>query len=397
MSDKPKRTAGKLWVTILLILLTALILAAAIWVGVRMVIITRARSTQVTHEIGEWFEIAPEGIVSANGEPVYTQMRLGRENKIIVFFYGGGISYNDFMAARPFTGAVLFNEHGFYTDDVEGMIPDYCELGIGSSQPNNPFRDWTIIAIPYTTGDFHVGRAEYEYTALDGTEQTLHHHGYENYRAIMDEAVKHFITQPEELLIAGYSAGGYGAAILARDVLENYFPEAGHTTVCIDSSLLLIDDWVAVLRDVWNAPEEIVARVRSDNLIVDFLTDLYETYGESVTYLYVGSTRDGELTRYQSYFSLGVYAADNAKGRLFTRDLAEMLRQLRENIPGIGIYLFDSLPFSIYPFQMRLTQHTILETQTVYWRLTDRRSAIQWLADSVEGRVTSCGLNLLWR
>ena len=383
------------WWQWLLIGLAAVILALGIWIAVRWIIILRARTPEVEYDPGVWFELAPEGVMTAEGEPYTTRMRVGEENKVIVFFYGGGISINEYTAARPYLGMWIDREPGFYSNSTEGQIPDYCELGIGSTRRDNPFRDWTVIVIPYTTGDFHIGRGEYEYTSLEGEPEILYHHGYDNYRAIMDAAMEYTGSEPEELLVAGWSAGGYGAAILTEALLENYFPGAGHVTVCVDSSLLILDNWTEVFRDVWNVPEKFVSKIHSNNLIVDFLTDLYSTYGDDMTILYVGSVRDGALAKYQTYFDTGVYASGNRTAWVYTGYLRAMIRQLQQNIPTIGIYLFDQLPYSWNPFMNRLTQHTILETSTAYWRLTAGRSAIQWLNAAVNGDVYTVGLEKL--
>jgi len=382
-----------LYIVIFLLIVLAFLMAV---LAVRYYIITHSH-TAVQQQPGEWFEIAPEGIVSADGSPVTTLMRVGTENKVAVFFFGGGISLNEYTAARPYVGMTMDVEPGFYSPNTSDQIPDWCFTGIGDAVPVNPFRDWTIIIIPYTTADFHVGNAEYEYTALDGSKAVLHHHGYENYRAIMDEAIwsSYISDHPDELLVAGYSAGGYGAAMLTEDLLENYFPEAGHVTLCVDSSLLILDNWQEVFRDVWNVPEKFTEKIRSENLIVDFMGDLYDTYGEKMTFLYIGSVRDGALTRYQTYFDLGIYAASNRNVGVYTMYLRDMVQKLRERVPTIGIYLFDRLPFSIRPNQFLLTQHTILETRTVFWRLTDRTPVIFWLDRAVSGDVTSLGLQLL--
>ena len=378
-----------------LLIPAVLLLAALVWVGARFYIIVQSRTPKVAYDPGVWFELAPEGAISSDGAPVSTRMRVGKENKVIVFFYGGGISLNEYTAARPYVGMWMDREPGFYSPTAADQIPAYCELGIGSRQGSNPFRDWSIVVIPYTTADFHIGDGEYPYTALDGSEKVLYHHGYGNFRAFMDEAMTYLDDAPEELLIAGWSAGGYGAAILAEELMEDYFPGAGHTTVCVDSSLLILEDWPSVARDVWNAPEKFVEKMKTENLVVDFLTDLYETYGDSVTYLYVGSVRDGALARYQTFFDTGVYTVSNRIIWVYVDYLRSMVRQLRENIPDIGIFLFDRLPFSVNPFLYGLTQHTILETQTAYWRLTSGRTAVGWLYDAVNGDVQTFGLEKL--
>ena len=396
MEESNEKKQRKHWWLWIVIPIAVLALAAAAVFGMRYYRLKQAEILRAEAVPGTWIEIAPDGIVSGNGEPVHTEMRLGTENKVIVFFYGGGISVNEYMAARPYIGTWTFaDEIGFYAADLVGTIPDYLESGLGSANRSNPFRDWTILVIPYTTGDFHIGTADYAYTDMDGNEQILYHHGYTNFRAIMDEAMLYLDEDPEQLLVAGWSAGGFGAAALAGDLMEDYFPGAGHTTVCVDSSLLIWDGFPETVTEVWGAPEEIAARYQTENPIVDLMGSLYDTYGESITYLYIGSTRDGALARYQNFFNTGIYRVSNTQGQMFLLSLRNTLSAMKENVPTLGVYLFNDLPFSMYPSQFMLTQHTLLITPMMFTRLTDRVRPADWLMNATEGRVEDHGLRLM--
>ena len=392
---KQKRTFKWKWV---LIPAAVIVIAAIILLGVMSFLIKQSQEpAAVSYDPGDWIELHPEGIVSADGEPVYTEMRIGAENKTLVIFYGGGICCDPFTAFRPFTGAkIVADENGFYTKNIDGMIPDYCELGIASTDEENPFHDWTVIIIPYATGDFHLGMGDHVYTDPEGNERTVRHHGYINYRAIMDEAMNYTDPAPDELLIVGYSAGGFGAAALTDDLIENYFSDAGHVSVCVDSSLLIWDGFQQTAAELWEVPDEISDRLISDNPLADLLTSLYGKYGDSLTYMYIGSVRDGELVRYQNYFYSGKYTATNALGRAFTNDLRKSLASIKNVIPGFRVYLFDRLPFSIRPNQIFLTQHTITVSRMMFWRLTDGVPPAEWLYQSVYGDVWEHGLNLLF-
>ena len=50
---------------------------------------------------GKWYGIPLNGCVSSDGEAVHAGMRLGSENKLVILLFGGGVSWNEFMAARP--------------------------------------------------------------------------------------------------------------------------------------------------------------------------------------------------------------------------------------------------------------------------------------------------------
>ena len=81
-----------------------------------------------------------------------------------------------------------------------------AEGGIGSSGKDNPFRDWTMIVLPYGTGHFHTGTGKFPYTDTEGNPQILYHNGYRNYQLFMEEALR-YINVPDTLLVTGFSAG----------------------------------------------------------------------------------------------------------------------------------------------------------------------------------------------
>lgn len=367
-----------------------LLAAALTWIA-----LSREERAEPAEDAAGWLDLTPDGIVSANGTPVASRMKIGSESgKVIVLFYGGGLSIDAYTAARPFTTTEFLSEDGFYAPDTGGIIPNLCEEGLGSSRAENPFREWTLIVIPYTTADYHIGTADFAYTDEDGRERILHHHGYTNYRAIMDEASACLEAETEELLIAGTSAGGFGAAMLAGDLIEDYFPAAAHVTVCIDSAFQYFGAWESVAREIWGAPEKIVSRMRSPNLVVDFLADLQGTYGDRLTCVYIGSLRDGALTKYQSYLNGLAFDSDSGQGLFYMRDFSVMLRELRQAVPDIGIYLFDFLPYSDQPDQAFLTQHTILLTDPFFWPMADGVRPADWLMDAVKDAVRSHGVDL---
>ena len=385
----------KKWGRALLIVVSFLLVAAAVWYAARHAVYRPEATDDSGDEDGRWIDLAPEGIISANGSPVTSRMRLGSESgKVIVLFYGGGISINEYMAAHPFTSTDFFSEDGFYAADIQGIIPDLCDEGLGSRRADNPFRNWTLIVIPYTTADYHIGTTDYAYTDEDGNGQILHHHGYTNFRAIMDEASAYLDAETDELLIAGTSAGGFGASMLAGEIVEDYFPGAKHVTVCIDSAFQYYGDWETVAREIWGAPETITQIISSPNLVVDFLAELIDVYGDRLSCLYIGSVRDGSLTKYQAYLNGLAFDVDSGQGLLYMRDFSVMLRELRQTVPNIGVYLFDYLPYSDQWDQAFLTQHTILLTEPLFWPMTDGIRPVDWLMSAVEGDVADHGLEL---
>ncbi len=45
-----------------------------------------------TPEVGKWYRITPEGTQSSDGTEWHGLIRVGKENKLAVYFFGGGAS-----------------------------------------------------------------------------------------------------------------------------------------------------------------------------------------------------------------------------------------------------------------------------------------------------------------
>ena len=175
----------------------------------------------------------------------------------MVYFAGGGASLNEETARND-----TYNTRLVWPDYLANVTMNMG--GLASDVENGPFSDWSFILFPYATGDFHSGTGEFRYTDTDGKEKILYHNGYTNYTLAMKEIMeKAGIENADIVLVTGYSAGGFAAALLADDVYTNYFPKAAGKNVLVDASLLLYDDWHDVAVNIWKTPKEISEKLWS--------------------------------------------------------------------------------------------------------------------------------------
>ena len=374
-TKKNKRHTGKTILIVVLALLIAAVVFAAVILG--KTVLVKHPELKGEPEIGKWYRITPAGTKSSDGSEWHGLIRLGSENKVVVYFFGGGASINGYTSER---GKEFFAT----TASVQDFV---ASGGIGSSAEENPFRDWTFLVLPYASGDFHSGTGEYHYTD-GGKEKIVYHNGYNNYSAFMD-AVKPYVGEPDTLLVTGFSAGGFGTSLLADDVIDR-FPSAKNVTVCVDSSLLLYDGWHETAVDLWQSPAEISDRLTTDNIVLDSLVALYEKRGDSVKILFDCSYRDDTLMQYQSFIDTGKMDKTRALGDRFQADLSKMVAGLQENIPGVGIYIWN---YGEDP-ETHNTQHTIISSN-VFDKLEDGVSVADWIYAAVNGDVQSHGLTLL--
>ena len=367
-------TKKKRIIKVVLIAAVSMIAVTALGIAIflKMTILNTFPKLEGEPEIGKWYDVPVENAFSSDGSEWHGIFRKGTENKVVVYFFGGGVSIT------PET-----SEGGkeFYATTM--LAQDFvAQGGIGSSADDNPFKDWSFIVIPYATGDFHAGTGIYE------GEKTVYHTGYNNYSAFVEQ-IKPYVGEPDTLLVTGFSAGGFATSLLADDVIDR-FPSAGNVTVCVDSSLLLYDGWHDTAVDLWRTPSEISDRLTTDNLVLDSLTALYEKRGDSVKILFDCSYRDDTLMQYQSYIDTGKMDKTKELGDDFQQDLKEMVFALQANIPDVGIYIWNNGEDA----DTHNTQHMIISSN-VFDKLGNDRSVGEWIFDAVNGDVRTYGLELL--
>lgn len=335
---------------------------------------------------GKWYRVISSEMKDSEGNGYHAFFKKGKENKVLIYFAGGGVSINE-ETARDDT----YNTKMVQPDIMANITMNMG--GLASDSEDSPFGDWSMILFPYATGDFHAGTGEFHYTDTDGKKKILYHNGYVNYTETMKQVMeKAGISNPEAVVVTGYSAGGFGAALLADDVFTNYYPDAESKTVLVDASLLLYEDWHTVATDVWQTPKEISDKLPGNNLTLDCLTALHEKYGDGIHLLFDSSTRDGDLAKVQNYLNTGVMDVTEKEADIYQQILKETIPQFKE--AGVSLFIWDGLPW--YDDPRNLTMHTIIATPTVWLPFEEQQKSIaEWLSDAIGGDLKDYGLDLV--
>lgn len=263
--------------------------------------------------------------------------------------------------------------------------------GILEDHPRNPFRDWSMLVMPYPTGDFHCGAGDCPYTAQDGSKRVCHHHGYNNFHTVLDKVIP-MLPNPEALLVSGCSGGGFGAALLTDSIMARY-PECGNVTCLVDSGFFPLHDWHGVAQHVWHAPEEISKRIHTDNITLDALQALEKDQGDRVKILLAVSKKDSALARMMNLTVNGKFEFSKESGEQLKSWMDSMMDEVQKTIPGAGMYFFDVPDKS--QKGMELTIHCIITEPVTYENRTDGVTCIQWITDAVNGKVRTYGRELL--
>ncbi len=163
-------------------------------------------------------------------------VKRGDPTKLMVFFMGGGACWDITNCVYNHT----YSEDLFESVMLLGLVSAGAAGGQGvgglldTANPDNPFRDWTIVYVPYCTGDLGAGQQntlyDDDYNPVNPTDVTIRHRGAVN-RSLVIEWMKANIPPAAvtHIFVTGLSAGSY-ASLLAFPYIRTEYSAA--TTAC---------------------------------------------------------------------------------------------------------------------------------------------------------------------
>ena len=350
-----------------------------------------------------WYQVPiPEG-KCGDGSEYHIYVRKGSSDKLCIFFSGGGIAINEYMAARPVNGgSVAAWLPNYYWNNLR-LFTQVMNIGVGITKNgnDNPFDDWDFIVITYATGDMHVGDSVFTYHTAkenlpegspEGQEEVLYFHGYQNFLAAM-RAGKTLFPDAKKLLIAGESAGAFAVPALAEEIVGEFYPACSDVTLFSDSAQLLYGGWKRTLRDVWHARRELWMGVNGKNLTYEWYRGVCTRQGNRFKYLYAGSVRDYLLSAFYNDVTNKVYGTDSQNQKIYYRQMKRMIADLQRLDPEFNFFIYDwHRPLSIYKGG---TIHTAVRQPEFTLRTQDDVTMAYWLHECVEGRRFDVGMQLL--
>jgi hypothetical protein len=195
-------------------------------------------------ETSDWVDVP--GMICGDGTPTGIAISRGRPDAVLVYLSPGGACWSATecdVLFKSFSGTTYALYSPFV---VPGTVLDRRLAG-------NPFSDWTIVFVPYCTGDVHVGDSAQDY---GGTVGPWQHHGYRNLQAAVG-ALTAALPPPTQLVVSGSSAGGFGS-LAAFDLVRRPWSAPGTTAALLDDSgTTLVEsaipsDLLAHWWSVWN-------------------------------------------------------------------------------------------------------------------------------------------------
>ncbi len=230
--------------------------------------------------------------ICSRDTPYMYWFKRGTENKLLVYYQGGGACWDDTTCSPTLGGGSPFKNTATLSDD-----PSLTTTGFGDvANPANPFSDWSAVFITYCTGDIHWGDNKKLYhDPLNGNNPyTIEHKGYQNAKVVEKFAREHFVA-PDEVFVTGSSAGAYGA-ILGGILLHEVYPAAKFNVIGDAGNGVVTPTFISAnLEPSWHVQQNMPTYIPSLNVPVTSLTiaDLY--IGGATYYLGRGS-RFGQYT-----------------------------------------------------------------------------------------------------
>ena len=202
---------------------------------------------------------APSDCMCADGSAFHFYVREASPTKVLFYLEGGGACFSGDMC-KPGSGT--------YSETISPVSKLEDSPGIFDfANPENPFADYSVVYVPYCTGDVHAGNITKDY----GNGVVTQHKGFVNASNALDTMIKRF-PNTTQLVVAGSSAGSFPTPVFAG-MAGDQLPNAD-LKVFADSSGAVPDAMGFVIGN-WGTLETLPDWPEIEGLTVDQFTPAY--------------------------------------------------------------------------------------------------------------------------
>lgn len=290
-----------------------------------------------------------------------------------------------------------------YLEGGGGCFNDACDLtalsipfvpppdGIfNRSMTANPVRDFSMVYVPYCTGDIHAGDRD---TMLAGAVR--HFRGYSNFTRFLEAIVPAF-PDVTRVLVTGISAGGFGAGLNAEQAALA-FPPSTQIVLVDDSGPPFGNEVIPpclqrIFREVWGLDDTVLRACGADcpdpdDFASGFIRHLDRRYPGMRVGLF-SNVADAVIREFMGFgWCGGVH--DDCDGVPFIVPASVY----EDGLLSLRTELGDRASFF---FVGRLSVglglgHTTLRSPSFYVTSVGGVSVPEWLGDVLDGRVVQVG------
>ena len=298
---------------------------------------------------------APSDCMCADGSAFHFYVREASPTKVLFYLEGGGACFSGEMC-KPGSGT--------YSENIAPVSQLTDAPGIlDFENPENPFADYSVVYVPYCTGDVHSGNITKDY----GNGVIVQHKGFVNASNALDTMIKRF-PNTTRLVVAGSSAGSFPTPVFAA-MAGDQLPNAD-LKVFADSSGAVPDAMGFVVGN-WGTLETLPDWPEIEGLTVDQFTPAYTfikaaEHNPKITFLRHDYAFDPVLSQFAQMAGL---SPDN---------LVSVMRTNESKIEATGANVANWISPG--------AEHTIAVRDELYTEEMNGVRFIDWLTAFVNGK-----------
>lgn len=311
----------------------------------------------------QWEQIQPGGTtICVTGTPYAFFVRHGTSNNLLIYFQPGGakIHGQSYDADNPgFDPSVFIPEMEETALDPHWDKDNPANMGgiFNLNDERNPFADYSIVFIPYCTGDLHWGNHVHE---------GFHHKGYINATTVLNWAYKVF-PNPDRVFVAGSSAGAAGASYHLTPISTHY-PNAD--IALLTDSLGGVRGKIYPSLEIWGADGVLLNTVGYDHLTLEqiAMTTPYILNGKRLPNTPIAqfnTTRDFAQTKVVEAFGVDATLVDALKANH---------TDIHAEIDNFHTYTADA------------EYHVVLRKNILYEEVTNGVPLYEWIQALADGK-----------
>jgi Pectinacetylesterase len=304
-------------------------------------------------------------------------VRRGKSENLIIHFSGGGACWDDTTCSAPINvlgtilGGMPRDLKTFYLADISIVLPALLSGILNAQDHSNPFKDWNVVFIPYTTGDLHIGNVISTYQSKQGNIQ-VHHNGRKNVLAALDWISRNFTT-PDKVLVSGESAGAYASAFWTPSVAAIYKNQKIYQLS--DGSLLVSKRWPEIIDTVWKAESQSFLKFKiGHDVFEDALLNRPDSLNRGIKHLHCNTLYDLVLPKFSAALNHKSSKTD-AYIDEWSKDMLVSMKKLADS--NLDYYYFIS--DCQFDAEKHATPHTLTTNPGFNSCESDQLTFAQWL------------------
>ncbi len=323
------------------------------------------------HALAQWETVVPGGdTICSDGSPYRFFVHQGDPSKLLIEFEGGGACWNGGTCEQDVYNKTVTTdpEVARQTGQLQGIYD--------RTNPDNPLRDFTHVYIPYCTGDLHWGNAATPYTGLTGVAYVIQHKGAVNAASALNWTADH-VSAPAEVVVAGCSAGGYGAALWSARIARAY-PGARMVELADSAAGVVPDGFFGTpftnwnVRDAWPdfIPDLVLDEVDPGTLTLPRLYTAVAGFFPTASFSQFNTRTDTTQIFFYALSKGSISAADAAE---WSAKMVSNVEQISAQNPNFRAYLAPG------------TEHCVINRPSFYTQAVSGMKFSEWVGTLLAG------------